>query len=99
MTDVAADPALAPEEKELIIRVNKGEDRITVYSEIPSTVRHLLNRTDFEKCDVRTVDGSIVAVRGTLPLGVLKIQRSEREYGSYSKIITEHEGDGGDVHE
>jgi hypothetical protein len=91
MTDVEADPELAPEEKELIIRVNKGEDRITVYSEIPSTVRHLLNRRDFEKSDVRTVDGSVVAVRGTLPMGVLKIQRSEREYGSYSKIITEHE--------
>lgn len=87
---VGEDPALSSGEKELNIRVNKAEDRITVFTEIASVARHLLTRSDFEKQDVRKADDQIVAVKGTLPMGVLKIQQNSREYGSFSSIVAEH---------
>jgi len=89
MTDVTEDSALGPAEKEMNIRVNKAEDEVFVFSEIASVSRALLNRSDFEKQDVRKVDGEIVAVKGTLPMGVLKIQQNAREYGSFSTIVSD----------
>jgi len=77
MSDVATertaaeDPALGQSEKEFVIRVNKSDERAVVHSEIGSVTRHLLTRSDFNKREVREVDGEIVAVTGDLPLGVL----------------------------
>jgi len=88
MTDITEDDALGPAEKEVNIRVNKAADRLVVFSEIASVSRALLNRSDFEKQNVRKADGQIVAVKGTLPMGVLKIQQNAREYGSYSTIVS-----------
>jgi hypothetical protein len=90
MTEVTEDPALASHEKELNIRVNKADGRITVFTEIASVARHLLTRDDFEVTDTRLVEGKVVAVKGTLPMGVLKIQQNAREYGSFSNIVAEH---------
>lgn len=99
MSDVATeraaaeDPALGQSEKEFVIRVNKSDVRIVVHSEIGSVTRHLLTRSDFNKREVREVDGEIVAVTGDLPLGVLKVQQNARKHSGFSHIVAEHTGD------
>jgi hypothetical protein len=93
MTEVTEDPDLGSNEKELNITVNKADDEFFVFTEIASVARHLLTRDDFNKQDERRVDGKIVAVKGTLPMGVLKIQQNERKYGSFSEIVATHDGE------
>jgi len=89
MTEIAEDADLTPAEKELNIRVNKEEQTLHVHSEIGSVTRALLNRSDFEEHSRRTADETVVAVTGVLPMGVLKVQKNEREYGSFSNIVGE----------
>jgi len=90
MSDISEDPQLSSEEKEFFVRVNKSEDKIDVFTEIASVARHLRTRDDFIETDVRTVEGNVVAIKGKLPLGVLKIQQNERKHGSFSNIVAEH---------
>jgi len=85
------DPDLTPEEKEFHMTVNKATQELVVHSEIGSISRHLLQRNDFDKSDERLVDGDIVAVTGTLPMDVLKVQQNEREHGGFSRIVATHE--------
>lgn len=85
---ITEDPQLASHEKETTMRINKQEEKVVIFSEIASVIRGLLERDDFEVIDKRTVDEDTVAVKGTLPLGVLKIQQNERKHGKYAKIVS-----------
>jgi len=93
MSETAAgdDPQLSAEEKEFVVRVNKADSRLTVHSEIGSVTRALLGRDDFIEQERREVDGKPVAVTGTLPLGVLKIQQNARKHGKFSTMVSRHE--------
>lgn len=91
----AEDPALGQSEKEFAIRVNKAEQVAVVHSEIGSITRHLLTRSDFEKRNVREVDGEVVAVTGELPMGTVKVQQNARKFSGFSHIVAEHTGGDG----
>jgi len=85
---ITEDPQLASHEKETTMRINKQEEKIIIFSEIASMIRGLLKRDDFEVIEKRTVDGDTVAVKGKLPLGVLKIQQNERKHGKYANVVS-----------
>jgi len=92
MTNVTEDNDLTPAEKEVMIRFDRDEQRLTVHSEIASVTKALRSRDDFEETHARRNEqDEIVAVTGKLPLGVLKIQQNEREYGSFSNVVSSHD--------
>lgn len=90
----AEDPSLSPSEKEVNIRVDKQSQRLAVHSEIASVTRALYHRDDFEETGRRVVDGDVVSIRGKLPMGVLKVQKNAREYGSFASIVSDGDSDG-----
>jgi hypothetical protein len=90
--DISEDSDLTPGEKEVMIRFDKATERLTVHSEVGSVSRALASRDDFEETGTRTnEDGETVSITGHLPLGVLKIQQSERKHGSFSTVVTSHD--------
>jgi hypothetical protein len=92
MSDITEDNDLTPAEKEVMVRFDKEEQRLTVHSEIGSVSRALATRDDFEQTGARTnEDGETVAITGHLPLGVLKIQQNARKHGSFSTVIASHD--------
>lgn len=86
------DSELSSAEKEVSLRVNKVDQTLVVHSEIGSVSRALLTRDDFEQTRSRTdKDGTVVAVTGTLPMGVLKISENARLGGSFNSIVSKHD--------
>lgn len=95
------EPDLTPEEKETIIRFDKRGDLATVFSEQRGAVSRLLRHPEAEAAEITLVDGSIVddadalgpedtvvAFRGTIPVGALKILKSARESSRPSDVIS-----------
>lgn len=82
------DPALSPPEKEVTIRVARDQDRLSVRSEITGVTQRLVAHPKFDLRDHREVDGAIVMVEGTLPLGVLLLRQSARQNGTHADIVT-----------
>lgn len=92
MTNIVEDNGLSPEEKEVMIRFDKDTQRVTIHSEIGSVSRALATREDFKQTGARhNEEGETVAITGELPLGVLKIQQSERQFGSFSNVVSNHD--------
>lgn len=90
--NIKEDPGLSSAEKEVTLRVNKLDQELVVHSEVGSVNRALMTRRDFEPTRTRTDDdGAIVAVTGTLPMGVLKISKHERSGGSFNAIVSNHD--------
>jgi hypothetical protein len=87
-TEYREDPVLSPPEKEVTIRVAKDQDRLSVRSEIRGVTRRLAAHPDFDLRDQREVDGAIVMVEGTLPVGVLLLRQSARQSGRHADIVT-----------
>lgn len=88
MTDVKADPELMAVEKELIIRGVQDSNKIHVWAEIPTHVRSLLANEHFEETERREIDGDVVAVGGTMPLGCLTISSTSRENNRHNRVIS-----------
>jgi hypothetical protein len=96
------EPDLAPEEKETIIRFGKTDDRATIFSEQRGVVGRLLRHSSAEPDSITLTDGStvgdtealdgsdtVIAYRGTVPIGSLKVRRSARGTDAPARIISE----------
>ena len=101
----AEDPRLAPEEKETLLRWTKDRDRVVFDTTEAGLGRRLIAHpeTDIDRVTV-VRDGTardgvaphdvhehdeIVGVRGTLPLGVLKVGLAPRKTGGHAKVVTQ----------
>jgi hypothetical protein len=97
---VASDPALGPAEKEVTLGYSGVADRMWVSSEIPSVTRWLLDHPEFDTEEYRCVDGAVVAVQGTLPVGCLSLKgmarKNDTPSGTLGKLPDSAGGGGGD---
>jgi len=101
---VREDPDLAPQEKETTLRFTKDEDTVHVYTEEAGIGRRLLAHPSARIDAVTVVDNDvrptvsvdevngrdIVAVRGSLPVGALKVRRTSRETDEHAPVVSEH---------
>lgn len=91
---IREDPDLTQMEKETTVTWAKDQERVHIHSEMGSIVRWLLDHPDFEEAGRRLNNGEIHAVRGTLPVGCLKLQATPRK-SSRPSDVTSRFADGG----
>ena len=91
--DVKEDPDLSSMEKETVIRFANDEDKATVFSESNGIMRRLLQHPHADVTTERTVEGKTVAVRGEIPIDMLKITSTPRSSGSRSDIVSNNVSD------
>jgi len=88
---VMADPNLRPEEKETALHVLGNSKRLEIHTLHPTAVRGLLAQPEFEVDEVftKTIKGEevIVGIKGTLPIGSLKIGRP-RSVAHLSRVFS-----------
>lgn len=96
------EPKEPPECKETIIRFDKVGERATVYSEHRGVVSRLLRHVEAEAEAITLQNGAVVeddtllseddtviAYRGTVPIGALKILKTPRDSSRPSGVVTE----------
>lgn len=83
------DPALSAEERETIIRIEKAESQLAVFSEEPVVMRWLLRNPEYTETDRRTADTAQYATQGTLPIGALLLQGHSRSSQHLSPCLGE----------
>lgn len=100
---VDRDPKLSGEEKETTISMYGGDKRFAIYSAKPTIVKSLLEHDHFEvtwlrvlgdgvtevetRAAARGLDGDVVAVRGTLPVGTLTVKSKPRANDHQSSVV------------
>jgi len=98
------DPRLSPAEKETIFRFSKDRDRFVFDTTEAGLGRRLIAHpaVEIDRVTVRRRDGlrdgvdprdvteedDIVGVRGSLPLGVLRIGSTAREASGHAHVVT-----------
>jgi hypothetical protein len=99
---VREDAALGPMEKETTFRFAKDEGRATVFTYEAGLTRRLLAHPEFNVDHLVRADGApvesveafdatadeIVAVKGTIPIGCLKVRASSRSTPRHSMVVT-----------
>ncbi|WP_254530066.1 hypothetical protein [Natrinema gelatinilyticum] len=99
---VGEDPDLQPIEKETIIRWGKPDEHVRIFSEEGSIIRRLLRHPLFEEESIRTYTDSstgwmdatdystdrICGVRGSIPIGAIKIQSNSRSNSSHCSVVS-----------
>lgn len=85
---IAEDGSLAPPEKETQFRWSKTEKRVHVQTQMAGVMNRLLHHPEFEETNRRVVEGDVVALWGTLPLGVLSIGSNPRSSGSHADVVS-----------
>lgn len=90
MTDknVRDAPDLAPEEKEVTMTTTKGDDYVSIHSDVGTVSRWLLEHEHSTVTDTREVDGEIVGVQAKIPRGCLKLQANPRKSAQFSQVIS-----------
>lgn len=106
MTDaqVRERSALAPEEKETIIKFAKG-GAARIFSEQRGIIRRLLEHPEVSVRSVTLADGSrcedvgvlgesdtITALEATAPVGLLKVQLTPRESDQLARVVSRRAG-------
>lgn len=86
--DVREDPKLMPEEKEYHYYGSKIDGKVNVFSDIGSMMRDMIKHPEIDVEADREVDGNVVAVRGTMPIGLLKNMGQSRDSDNLSDIIS-----------
>jgi len=86
--DVASDPELGTEEKELRVTGGKDEDRLTISTEIPTIIKWLQSIEPVEYQSARTHNGYLVAVTATVPKGIVKLQATPRKSDTHSQMVS-----------
>lgn len=106
------DPELTPAERETLFRFSRAGDRVKFYTAERGIGRRLLahpaatvdevtlRRSDRHRPAVPLEEveegDEVVAVRGTLPIGVLKIRHKTRTGDGHAQVVTENVLDGGE---
>jgi hypothetical protein len=86
--DVREDPKLTPAEKETHYTSAKDQDHFRVFSEESGVMRRMIKHPDIDVNSGREVDGDVVAVRGTMPVSLLKVVKNPRNDTSHSETIS-----------
>jgi hypothetical protein len=86
--DVASDPELGTEEKELRMTACKDEDRLTISTEIPTIIKWLQSIEPVEWKSTRVIDDALVAVTATVPKGIVKLQATARWTNTHSGMVS-----------
>lgn len=91
-TGVGTDPALGPEEKETTITAPNDIGRCTIFTDIPTVIKWVLSIEESEITDHRLYsDGEVqqvVAVKATIPKGIIKLQKSARKSNTHSNMVS-----------
>jgi hypothetical protein len=82
------DPALNTDEKQFSIVGVKSDERLCIYSEIGSVTRRVMNHPEATIEETREVDGTVVAVKATIPRSVLTIKSKSRSSDGWSDVIS-----------
>ena len=90
---VQEDPDLESMEKETIIRFANDEDTATIFSESNGIMRRLLQHPHADVTPERTVGDKTVAVKGEIPVDMLKIGSTPRSSGSRSEVVSNNVSD------
>ena len=85
---VSEDDALQPMEKEVSITWGKTEGRATVFSEIRGITKRLLQHPHFEPSEGRMQGDDLVALRGQIPTGCLKVGVEPRTSGGHAELVS-----------
>lgn len=85
--EIADDPDLLPEEKEIMVRWARCDDRLTVHAEQSTAVKWLLEHPEFQQDRRRVKNGVVHAVSGTLPVGVLNLSGTSRQSSYTSDVL------------
>jgi len=113
LTDgVREDPDLTPAEKEVSVTFTKERGCAVVYAEVAGVTRRLLAHPLFEAETLRVSGegyhgarvvpdefdgGAITGVRGTIPIGTLKVRAASRKSSQWADVVAEagaHTGGG-----
>lgn len=86
--NIREDNELSQAEKETNILFEKTTDEVFVHSSEGGIMRRLIQHPLFTVTNVTEKDGSIVSVKGRLPIGVLSIGSKERKHGGHASIVT-----------
>jgi hypothetical protein len=105
LPEVREDPDLAPAEKETTVRFAKDQDRASVYTAESGMTRRLLRHPEFEVEEVTTLSGerfdsvqqlhadeAVVAVRGYVPVGALKVSACTRSTSGHASVVARPAG-------
>lgn len=100
---VDRDPKLSGDEKETTITMLGQEKRFSIYSAKPTIIKSLLKHDHFNlgwariingdqreidtEEELKKTDGDIVAVQGTMPVGVLTVKSKPRANNHQSSIV------------
>lgn len=98
------DPKLTPPEKETALRFARDEERVTIYTAERGIGRRVLAHPAAAIDEVTIAEGrrkrpavpleeleegdQVVAVRGTLPLGTVKVRERPRTSGGHADVVT-----------
>lgn len=85
--EVRDDPELLPEEKEVIIRWSRADDRVSIHAEQSTVVRWLVDHPEFSEESRREENGAVYAVSGTLPVGALKLSGNPRQSNDTASVL------------
>lgn len=78
---------LSPMEKETVLTMPTDMDMALFSSEVSTTIKWFLSVEESIIEDYQTEDGSIVAVKGRVPKGNIKLQSSARKSNVESQMV------------
>lgn len=86
--DISEDAGLSSMEKETSFTWAKDQNVVHVHTDMAGVARRLIQHPEFELEDYREVEGDVVDIRGTIPVGCLSVGMSPRKSGSNADVIT-----------
>jgi len=87
--EVTSDTKLGTEEKETSLTFPNDLDNGLFYSDVPTTIKWFLSIEESIVEDVRINEtNQIIAVKGKIPKGVVKLQGNARKSNSHSQMVT-----------
>ena len=84
---VGEDPTLEAHEKETVIGFSKVDDHIRIDTSESAIIRWLLSHPQFELSSANLLDGKVVSLSGTLPIGCLKLSGKARSSTKHSACL------------
>lgn len=85
---VKADPNIGGVEKETTIRFSKETDRMAVFTEVATFAKWLLSVEESELDQCRLHDGDVVALKGTVPKGMLHCKPESRKSQQHNTMVS-----------
>ena len=84
---IGEDPTLEAHEKETVIGFSKADDRLRIDTSESAIMRWLLSHPQFALSHANLLDGKVVSLSGTLPIGCLKLSGKARSSTRHSACL------------